>query len=424
MKLMQVKMSRLLVGLGIGFGATGVASGAEVLLVNPGFDYTTNGDGSGGQNSVTGQLNPIDTWMENIVEAGLPNYALFDSAVGWAENGTVSYLGWDSEGTGAGAQSLDGATYFPNGSSPTGAGAFANSGAYLVQTIAGGLSSNMSYTLSVEVYDRYGTLATDSSPILLSLRDGAGNELSGGMLTIPDVANGMTVATFEVDVASVDGSDLQLFLGSDGGQINFDNISLDAVVVPTLSLLVNKANGAAMIANNAGTEVTFDLYEILSESGSVNVDGWEAIGGEWDGLGTVDTGFIGEGNLTGNIELSDGERIGIGSVHDLGGDEDLSFSYRSAAGVLFDIEVEYLADVLDGDVNMDGMVDGLDLDLVKTHFGEDTVLGDANGDGVTNLADLFVVRNNIGNGVVAVPEPGSVLIMGMVLSAVFVRRDK
>ncbi len=52
-----------------------------------------------------------------------------------------------------------------------------------------------------------------------------------------------------------------------------------------------------------------------------------------------------------------------------------------------------------GDMNADGLIDSLDLDMVRAHWGRavapgDTFAGDANGDGMVNGTDLDIVRGN------------------------------
>ena len=89
--------------------------------------------------------------------------------------------------------------------------------------------------------------------------------------------------------------------------------------------------------------------------------------------------------------------------------------------------------LLKGDTDLDGVIDEVDLQNVKSSFGTaDTsltgALGDTDGDGAVDLGDLFNLRNNYGKFAsgalprdpVAVPEPGSLLLV--LLGAVFLRR--
>lgn len=74
-----------------------------------------------------------------------------------------------------------------------------------------------------------------------------------------------------------------------------------------------------------------------------------------------------------------------------------------ASSVFFSgIETEEIhegpANDLPGDTNGDGVVDLIDLNNVRNHFGEtgENVPGDTNDDGIVDLADLNAVRNNFG----------------------------
>ena len=88
--------------------------------------------------------------------------------------------------------------------------------------------------------------------------------------------------------------------------------------------------------------------------------------------------------------------------------------------VLDDVSV-YLTS-LPGDLNIDGLVNSADLDIVREHWNEtvtagDLAMGDATGDGFVGSGDLDTVRANWGQSLLAaaVPEPGvlSLLAMGL-----------
>jgi hypothetical protein len=62
-----------------------------------------------------------------------------------------------------------------------------------------------------------------------------------------------------------------------------------------------------------------------------------------------------------------------------------------------------IAPGLPGDTNGDGVVDLVDLNNVRNHFGG-TAGGDTNGDGIVDLVDLNAVRNNFGASMPAPPR--------------------
>ena len=86
-----------------------------------------------------------------------------------------------------------------------------------------------------------------------------------------------------------------------------------------------------------------------------------------------------------------------------------------------------------GDGNFDGVIDGLDFIIWATRFGDDPAAsppgspsnGDYNNDGVVDGVDYVVWAQNYGQGpneAVAVPEPGSLLMLTFGLFLIAARR--
>ena len=70
------------------------------------------------------------------------------------------------------------------------------------------------------------------------------------------------------------------------------------------------------------------------------------------------------------------------------------------------------ADRIPGDVNLDGVVNIFDINLVSAHWGETGPVGDVNGDTVVNIFDINLISANwtVGGGGTAVPEPSSIVL--------------
>lgn len=74
------------------------------------------------------------------------------------------------------------------------------------------------------------------------------------------------------------------------------------------------------------------------------------------------------------------------------------------------LNVEAYSDVMPGDVNLDGKVDLLDLDLLGQNYGTGVgwAQGDFDGDGDVDLLDLDALGANYGE---TVPEPVTLLVI-------------
>ncbi len=97
----------------------------------------------------------------------------------------------------------------------------------------------------------------------------------------------------------------------------------------------------------------------------------------------------------------------------------LSDGYR--AFVLDASSLTAVPPLVPGDVNLDGVVDIFDVNLVSAHWGESGPVGDANGDGVVNIFDVNLISNNWstpGGGASAVPEPATLTPMLIALLGV------
>ncbi len=92
-------------------------------------------------------------------------------------------------------------------------------------------------------------------------------------------------------------------------------------------------------------------------------------------------------------------------------------TFLSSADYVIDNLLFHDADLLPGDADGNGRINGADLDVVRANWGGVTIrgdfaAGDFSGDGAVGSADLDVIRANWGNKAAAVPEPRAVLLIG------------
>jgi spore coat protein A, manganese oxidase len=72
---------------------------------------------------------------------------------------------------------------------------------------------------------------------------------------------------------------------------------------------------------------------------------------------------------------------------------------------------------VDGDINLDGIVNIFDINSVSSNWGTAGPAGDANGDGVVNIFDINLISSNWGDtAAVAVPEPTGAVLVAIMLA--------
>ena len=197
-----------------------------------------------------------------------------------------------------------------------------------------------------------------------------------------------------------------------------------------LKLSVNRTTGAVMLAGAATDDLTIDYLQITSDADSLNAAGWTGLGGQpgfpagdgngngWEKVGVPDADSLAEAYLHGTSPVVSGTTVPLGSAYDTSVDaQDVEFLYRLADGQTRDGLVEYVTGGFPlGDVNQDGVVNGLDVDpFVGVLLGGSfQVEADMNEDELVNGLDVdLFVATVIGGGVQAVPEPSTLVLLSL-----------
>lgn len=238
--------------------------------------------------------------------------------------------------------------------------------------------------------------------------------------------------------------------GADGYMDNIDVRIQQTANTQFLFLEVNTATGQTTLKNETGAAVRIDYYEVSSTGGALKANTWSSLqdqnsgafpagngsGNGWEEAGGSGTGILSEGFLTGSSSVASAATVSLGAAFNTAGAQDLVFKYAVVPQV-----------PLTADFDSDGDADGADFLAWQRGFGIAAGAlksqGDANADGAVNAADLALWKGQFGSSafsgpgtlvrgfvkyvsgaVAAVPEPSSVLLVGMGLTAITAGRRR
>jgi hypothetical protein len=461
---MKVSNWRRTVGVSLvaaGLWAPSQAQAVDIPLGDPSFEaYVVPQSGPAGHYAYSDTYRPTSAWVDNLDLAGQDDGDsnwLYDST--YAEAGTL------------------------RGAPRTGTQAMHGRDQYSMQKVANVFEAGKTYTFSIYSQgDDNSEIAGDNisgagwaSRAWLYLFDGSKPFTEADSLTYSrfspagdrfnrdDFVNrtpGSTAAQSraawrQISVSHTVYSDspelgkpigVGFFGGFDAG---FDDASL-SVDVKILTLEVNTTNGTTRIVNQTGQPVSLDYYEITSASNSINKAGWNSLqnqnlagfpagngsGNGWEKAGAADDGAIGESYLTGNSKLAAAGTVNLGVAFAVGDPQDLRFQYAQVT-----------TSSPNADFNANGVVDGADFLIWQRGFGSSGATkasGDANADQLVNAADLAVWRGEFGGSgastpgqlvrghvryvtsfaVAAVPEPSSIVLVGLGVAGLAIKRRR
>lgn len=238
--------------------------------------------------------------------------------------------------------------------------------------------------------------------------------------------------------------------GADGYMDNVD-VKVNQTAAPQfLTLEINTVNGQAAIKNQTGQAVPIDYYEITSNNGLLRT-AWSSLqdqnrvdfpagngsGNGWEELGGLTNKLVGDQKLVGSDPVNTDDVIALGQLINTGGTPDIKFRYAVVS------ESSSAADF-----NSSGRVDGSDFLTWQRNFGRttgaDKTTGSADGDADVDAADFAIWKGEFGDSnfktpgviisgivkyvttgpAVGVPEPGSVILVGIGLTALGLGRSK
>ena len=299
---------------------------------------------------------------------------------------------------------------------------------------------------------------SDVGNIRVDFRDSVGSSLGFAQIADSDPGpNNIWTLNAGSGAIPVDTRTLRISLfgtaASGGADGYIDNVDVRVIQTPLpqfLTLEINTVNGQAAIKNPTGQAIPIDYYEITSADGLLKTT-WSSLqdqnradfpagngsGNGWEEIGGTSAKLVGDEKLVGSSFVADGANISMGTLLTVGGTPDVKFRYAVVA-----------ASPPDSDFNASGRSDGADFLVWQINnglaAGATKPQGNADGDADVDAADLAIWKSEFGNDsfanpgafvtgvvkyvttgpVVGVPEPGSIVLVGLGIGAAAVCRSR
>jgi hypothetical protein len=210
-------------------------------------------------------------------------------------------------------------------------------------------------------------------------------------------------------------------------QITFSNIDVSTAPVEALTLQVFTSGpdaGTIQIRNNRPVSFEIEYYEITSGAGSLNAGDWSSLDAQeendgefqgWEESAGNEAGLLSEYRLSSTFDVVPSATLSLGKAFDVGGTEDLRFSFGLSDGTYLRGVVEYISDGLTGDFNRDSTVDAADYVVWRKGLGTSHIENDFN----LWRTNFNQTANGGGGQESPVPEPSAVimLLMGVALAS-------
>jgi fibronectin-binding autotransporter adhesin len=392
------------------------SSTIDVYNSAPNFSGLTNINGSTINITGSSTLN-----LSAVTNANGSSFSVFD-ANALSLSGVTSYTA-----SGNDAWQVDGAGSTLSLNALTTINATAG---YLQITPSNGGHVNLSGLMQIDgangYYVRFAPTGTDTlvdSPALSAITGGIIEPRDDGVVKLPSG----TVTTTQTTVSTATGG----------------KVDVGTLVLQTGSVLFGDGNGIGSIVNTAGRVAPGLSPGILTLTGTYSQANAGTLAMDVDGpvIGTDTDRLVvaGAASLDGKLEvtLPDMFTTALGTTYDILTASSVSGSFTSSTGRLVNpqifLGIQYLSDRVRlkaanaGDVNLDGVVNIFDINLVSSTWNTGSPSGDANTDGSVNIFDINLISSNWGahaGSATAVPEPSALLLLAFGAIVLLVRRRR